>query len=200
MIAAVRGVLDGKTLDSALVNIGGVTLKVLAPLSVLAKLNVGETISLSTYLLVREDAMALYGFATPEDRDMFEQLLSVGGVGPRIGLALLSGLTSGQLYEAVLAEDVTRLTMAPGVGKKLAARLVLELRPRFEKLSPTGTGIGGMSGVVAPGNVRAQVIEALTGLGYSTQQAAAAVRTLPEDAGGNIEDLIMRALRSLASE
>ena len=131
---------------------------------------------------------------------MFEQLLSVGGVGPRIGLALLSGLTSGQLYEAVLAEDVNRLTMAPGVGKKLAARLVLELRPKFEKLSPIGTGIGGVSGVVRPGNVRAQVIEALTSLGYSTQQAAAAVRTLPEDAGGNIEDLIMRALRSLASE
>lgn len=200
MIAAVRGVLDGKTLDSALVNVGGVTLKVLAPLSVLAKLNVGETVSLATYLLVREDAMALYGFATPEDRDMFEQLLSVGGVGPRIGLALLSGLTSGQLYEAVLAEDVNRLTMAPGVGKKLAARLVLELRAKFEKLSPIGTSIGGVSGVVSPGNVRAQVIEALTGLGYSTQQAAAAVRTLPEDAGGNIEDLIMRALRSLASE
>jgi Holliday junction DNA helicase RuvA len=144
--------------------------------------------------------MALYGFATPEDRDMFEQLLSVGGVGPRVGLALLSALNASQLYEAVLAEDVTRLTMAPGVGKKLAARLVLELRPRFEKLSPVGAGIGGVSGVVAPGNVRAQVIEALTGLGYSTQQAAAAVRTLPEDAGGNIEDLIMRALRSLASE
>lgn len=200
MIAAVRGTLDGKTLDSALVNVGGVTLKVLAPLSVLAKLNTGETVSLATYLLVREDAMALYGFSTPEDRDMFEQLLSVGGVGPRIGLALLSGLTSAQLYEAVLAEDITRLTMAPGVGRKLAARLVLELRPRFEKLSPVGTGIGGVGGIVSPGNVRAQVIEALTGLGYSTQQAASAVRALPEDAGGNIEDLIMRALRSLASE
>lgn len=200
MIAAVRGTLEGKTLDSALVNVGGVTLKVLAPLSALAKLNPGETVSLATYLLVREDAMALYGFSTPEDRDMFEQLLSVGGVGPRIGLALLSGLTSGQLYEAVLAEDINRLTMAPGVGRKLAARLVLELRPRFEKLSPMGTGIGGAGGVVSPGNVRAQVIDALTGLGYSTQQAAAAVRSLPEDASGNIEDLIMRALRSLASE
>lgn len=200
MIAAVRGALDGKTLDSALVNVGGVTLRVYAPLTTLAKLNVGETVSLATFLLVREDVMALYGFASPEDRDMFEQLLSVGGVGPRVGLALLSALNASQLYEAVLAEDVTRLTMAPGVGKKLAARLVLELRPRFEKLSPVGAGVGGVSGVVAPGNVRAQVIEALTGLGYSTQQAAAAVRTLPEDDGGNIEDLIMRALRSLASE
>lgn len=200
MIAAVRGALDGKTLDSALVNVGGVTLRVFAPLTTLAKLSVGETVSLATFLLVREDVMALYGFATPEDRDVFEQLLSVGGVGPRVGLALLSALNASQLYEAVLAEDVTRLTMAPGVGKKLAARLVLELRPRFEKLSPVGAGIGGVTGVVTPGNVRAQVIEALTGLGYSTQQAAAAVRTLPEDAGGNIEDLIMRALRSLASE
>ncbi|MGH2485080.1 MAG: Holliday junction branch migration protein RuvA [Ktedonobacterales bacterium] len=201
MIAAVRGALDGKTLDSALVNVGGVTLRVYAPLTTLAKLNVGEMVSLATFLLVREDVMALYGFATPEDRDMFEQLLSVGGVGPRVGLAMLSALNSSQLYEAVLAEDVTRLTMAPGVGTKLAARLVLELRPRFEKLSPVGgAGIGGMRGIVTPGNVRAQVIEALTGLGYSTQQAAAAVRTLPEDASGNIEDLIMRALRYLASE
>ncbi len=195
MIAAVRGTLEGKTLDSAHIMVGGVTLRVLVPLTTLSKLTVGETVALQTYLLVREDALALYGFATAEDRDMFEQLLSVGGVGPRIGLALLSGLSAQQLHEAVLMEDIARLTQAPGVGKKLAQRLVLELRPRFEKMVVGGVSI--TPGTV-PGNVRAQVIEALTGLGYTPAQAATAVRSLPEDASGNIEDLIMQALRSLA--
>lgn len=199
MIAAVRGTLEGKTLDSALIAVGGVTLRVLAPLTTLSRLNVGETIHLHTYLLVREEVLALYGFATTEDRDMFEQLLTVGGVGPRIGVALLSGLNAQALYEAVLGEDIARLTMAPGVGKKLAQRLVLELRPRFEKMSPTG-GIAAILSSAPSGNVRAQVIEALTGLGYSTVQATAAVRALPESASGNIEDLIMLALRNLAPE
>lgn len=198
MIAAVRGQLEGKTLDSAFVTVGGVTLRVFAPLGTLAKLDVGAAVHLHTYLLVREDVLALYGFATSEDRDIFEQLLTVGGVGPRIGLALLSGLTAQQLYEAVLTEDVTRLTQAPGVGRKLAARLVLELRPRFEKLAPLSGGP--IAAPTSPGNLRAQVIEALTGLGYTPAQAAAAVRTLPEDATGSLEDLLMRALRNLAAE
>jgi Holliday junction DNA helicase RuvA len=198
MIAAVRGTLEGKTLDSALIALGGVTLRVLAPLTTLSRLTVGEPVALQTYLLVREDLLALFGFATAEDRDMFEQLLSVGGVGPRIGLALLSGLNAQALYEAVLNEDLDRLTMAPGVGKKLAQRLCLELRPRFEKMSPLRGSVAVVSG--GPSNVRAQVIEALTGLGYTTVQATAAVRTLPESADGNLEDLIMLALRNLAPE
>ena len=198
MIAAVRGTLEGKTLDSALIALGGVTLRVLAPLTTLSRLTVGEPVALQTYLLVREDLLALFGFATAEDRDMFEQLLSVGGVGPRIGLALLSGLNAQALYEAVLNEDLDRLTMAPGVGKKLAQRLCLELRPRFEKMSPLRGSVAVVSG--GPSNVRAQVIEALTGLGYTTVQATAAVRTLPDSADGNLEDLIMLALRNLAPE
>jgi Holliday junction DNA helicase RuvA len=198
LIAAVRGTLEGKTLDSALIAVGGVTLRVLAPLTTLSRLTVGEPVALQTYLLVREDLLALFGFATAEDRDMFEQLLSVGGVGPRIGLALLSGLNAQALYEAVLNEDLDRLTMAPGVGKKLAQRLCLELRPRFEKMSPLRGSVAVVSG--GPSNVRAQVIEALTGLGYTTVQATAAVRTLPDSADGNLEDLIMLALRNLAPE
>lgn len=197
MIAGVRGTLEGKTLDSALVAVGGVTLRVYAPLTTLSQLNVGESVSLHTYLLVREDALTLYGFATPEDREMFAQVLSVGGVGPRIGLALLSGLGAQGLYEAVLGEDIARLTMAPGVGPKLARRLALELRPKFEKMAPM-SGAGAV--VPTPGNIRAQVIDALTALGYTPAQAAAAVRSLPEGATGPIEDLIMRALRSMANE
>ena len=196
MIAAVRGILAGKTLDSALVIVGGVTLRIFAPLSVLSHLNEGEVVMLHTWLLVREDALALYGFESTDDRDLFEQLLGVGGVGPSIGLALLSNMSAQTFREAVLAEDVTRLTAAPRVGRKLASRLVLELKPRFEK-----AGFGGAPILAGGGaNVRAQVLEALTGLGYPAGDAAAAVRTLPEDASGNLEDLILQALRSLARE
>jgi len=198
MIAAVRGMLEGKTLDGALVTVGGVTLRVLAPLTTLARLNVGEPVHLHTHLFVREDALSLYGFATPEDRDMFEVLLSVGGVGPRIGLALLSGLSAAGLRDAVLTEDVTRLSTAPGVGKKLAARLVLELRPRFEKLMPFGPASPGAP--AASASLRGQVVEALTGLGYTPQQSAMAARGLSESSGASLEDLIMQALRNLASE
>jgi Holliday junction DNA helicase RuvA len=198
MIAAVRGTLEGKTIDSALVSVGGITLRILSPLSTLSKLTVGETVHLQTLLYVREDALTLFGFATAEDRETFEQLLAVGGVGPRIGLALLSALSSAGLREAVLNEDVVRLTMAPGVGKKLAARLILELRPRFERL---GLGIGTSAGGTAAagsGNVRGQVAEALTGLGYTPAEAAAAVRNLPVDSDESLEDLIFRALRLMA--
>lgn len=202
MIAAVRGVLEGKTIDSALVTVGGITLRILSPLSTLNQLTVGQTVHLQTLFYVREDVISLFGFATAEDRETFEQLLAVGGVGPRIGLALLSALSSTGLRQAVLDDDVVRLTMAPGVGKKLAARLVLELRPRFERLGlvGVGAGTGGTGGAPGGGNVRAQVADALTGLGYTPAQAASAVRNLPTDTGDSLEDLIMRALRLMASE
>jgi Holliday junction DNA helicase RuvA len=199
MIAAIRGTLEGKTLDSALVAVGGVTLRVLTPLSTLARLNVGEAVHLHTHLFVREDALSLFGFASVGDRDMFEQLLGVGGVGPRIGLAMLSAMSAEGIREAVVTEDLTRLSLTPGVGKKLAGRLVLELRPRFEKLSPFPAS--GAAGVPAsPGSPRGQAIEALMGLGYPVAQATAAVRAVPDAAVGTLEDLIMQALRNLSSE
>jgi holliday junction DNA helicase RuvA len=200
MIAAVRGLLEGKTIDSALVTVGGITLRVLAPLTTLNQLTVGQMVHLQTLLYVREDVISLFGFASVEDRETFEQLLAVAGVGPRIGLALLSALSSDGLRQAVLDDDVIRLTMAPGVGKKLAARLILELRPRFERLGLVGAGSGGTSSAPGAGNVRAQVADALTGLGYTPAQAAGAVRNLPTDTNESLEDLIMRALRLMATE
>ena len=197
MIAAVRGTVEGKTLDSIFVAVGGVTLRVLAPITTVGRLETGQPAHLYTSLLVREDALTLYGFTSADERDTFEQLLGVGGVGPQMGLALIGALGAPGLREAVLTEDVDRLTTAPRVGKKLAARMVLELRPRFEKLGltvPEGVGAGPAS------NARAQVVEALTGLGYTPAQAAAAVRSLPADAQGSVEDLIVRALRALGPE
>lgn len=198
MIAGVRGTLVAKSLDSAYLAVGGVTLRIFAPMSVLSTAVVGEPISLQTYLLVREDALALYGFRTAEDRDLFEQLLAVGGVGPRIGVNLLSSMTAQSFREAILGEDVARLTLAPGVGKKLASRLVLELKPKFEKDGYSSVPV--TTAATGGGNVRTQVMDALTSLGYPPAEASAAVRSLPPDASGSIEDLILLALRSLAPE
>ena len=197
MIAAVRGTLAEKSLDSAYVDVGGVTLRVYAPLSTLSGLSVGEAVRLYTYLLVREDILALYGFASVDDRELFEQLLAVGGVGPRIAVALLSAMSANAFREAILNEDVQRLTLAPGVGKKLAARLVLELRPKFEKLAPLGAV--GQPGT-GSGASRAAIVEALTSLGYPPNEAAAAARGVPDNATGSLEELILLALRSLARE
>jgi holliday junction DNA helicase RuvA len=198
MIAGVRGTLEAKSLDSAFVSVGGVTLRVLAPLNVLANLNVGEQVHLHTYLLVRQDVLALYGFASTDDREIFEHMLAVGGVGPRTGLALLSTMSAAAFRQAVLDEDVQRLMLAPGVGRKLAQRIVMEMRSRVEKMAPVGipTAPAGAS----PGASRAAVVEALTNLGYPPAQATAAARSLPEDASGSLEDLILLALRSLARE
>ncbi len=198
MIVAVRGALAGKTLDSALISVGGVTLRVLAPLSALSGLTIGDEVTLHTSFLVREDALTLYGFATTDDRDLFEQMLTVTGVGPRVGLALLSSMSGAAFREAVMREDVTRLTLAPGIGKKLASRIVLELKPRFEK-GPVPE-FATSSASEAPTASRADVVAALTSLGYSPVEAAAAARALPDNAAGSLEDLIFQALRSLAKE
>jgi Holliday junction DNA helicase RuvA len=199
MIVAVRGTLEAKTLDSAFIFVGGVTLRVYAPLNALSALNVGEEAKLHTTFIVREDALTLYGFATPDDRDLFEQMLLVTGVGPRVGLALLSSMSGAAFREAVLREDATRLTLAPGVGKKLASRMVLELKPRFEK-GPIPEFSGAAAGSAGASPSRADVVEALTSLGYAPLEATAAARSLPDDATGSLEDLIFRALRALAKE
>ncbi|HEY7849459.1 MAG TPA: Holliday junction branch migration protein RuvA [Ktedonobacterales bacterium] len=199
MIVAVRGTLAAKTLDSAYIFVGGVTLRVYAPLSALSALNIGETVSLHTTFIVREDALTLYGFTTSDDRDLFEQMLLVTGVGPRAGLGLLSSMSGAAFREAVLREDIIRLTLAPNVGKKLAARIVLELKPRFEKGPlPEFSGTPASAAGAAPS--RADVVEALTTLGYAPTEATAAARALPDDASGSLEDLIFRALRALAKE
>jgi Holliday junction DNA helicase RuvA len=198
MIIAVRGALAGKTLDSALIAVGGVTLRVLTPLSALSALTVGQEVTLHTSFQVREDALTLYGFATADDRDLFEQMLTVTGVGPRVGLGVL-GIMSGVAFrDAVMREDVTRLTLAPNVGKKLASRIVLELKPRFEKGPvPEFATVTSADGPTAS---RADIVAALTSLGYSPVESAAAARALPDNATGSLEDLIFLALRSLAKE
>ncbi len=199
MIAALHGVLEGKTLTAALVRVGGITFLVQAPVTTLSRLGaVGDEVTLHTHLHVREDAIALYGFADVEDLQLFEILQNITGVGPRMGLAILSSMSAGAFRQAVINGDEQRLTLVPGVGKKLAARLILELREKFAKGAPAlvGAGTGGASG-----SARAEVIEALTGLGYSPAAAQAAYNKLPpESAAASLEEQIMLVLRYLAKE
>jgi Holliday junction DNA helicase RuvA len=201
MIAALHGVLEGKTLSAALVRVGGVTFLVQAPLTTLSQLGgAGDEVTLHTHLYVREEVIALYGFATLEDLQLFETLLSVGGVGPRMGLAILSSMSAETFRHAVINGDEQRLTLIPGVGKKLAGRLILELREKLAKGAPAGAGVGA-GAAIAFGSARAEVIEALTGLGYSTAAAQAAYNKLPaESASAGLEEQIMLVLRYLAKE
>lgn len=199
MIAAVRGVLEGKTLTGALVRVGGVTFLVQAPVTTLSQLgDVGNEVTLHTHLYMREDVLALYGFGTLEDLQLFEILLNVTGVGPRMGLAILSSMSAATFRQAVIDGDEQRLTLIPGVGKKLAGRLVLELREKLAKGAPVGAGAGSAG---FAGSARAEVIEALTSLGYSAAAAQAAYNKLPpESASADLETQIMQVLRYLAKE
>ena len=198
MIAALRGVLEGKTLSAALVRVGGVTFLVHTPVTTLGQLGgIGEEVTLHTSLYLRQDEIALYGFAGTEDRQLFETLLGVTGVGPRMGLAILSSMNAEAFRQAVVNGDEQRLTLIPGVGKKLAGRLVLELREKFSKgMAPVAVGVPMPLGVA-----RTEVIEALTGLGYNAATALAAYNKLPpEMSSASLEEQIMAVLRYLAKE
>jgi len=199
MIAALHGKLEGKTLTAALVRVGGITFLVQTPLTTLSQLGgVGADVALHTHLYTREDVIALYGFATQEDLQLFEILLNVSGVGPRMGLAILSSMSAEAFRQAVINGDEQRLTLIPGVGKKLAGRLVLELREKLAKGAPVPAGTGG---IVAYGSARSEVIEALTSLGYSAAAAQAAYSKLPpESSSASLEEQIMQVLRYLAKE
>jgi len=192
MIAGIQGRLEAKTIDSVLISVGGVTLRVFVPVTVLAQLGeVGTEVALQTYLYVREDTLALYGFVADEDRILFEQLLGISGIGPRAALGILSVMSARTFREAIAAEDVAALTRVPGVGKKLAARLVLELRGKLVS-APAGTA-------TLP-HGQAEVVEALTGLGYTPGEAHAAASSLPADNNLPLEQRIMQALRYFVRE
>lgn len=197
MIASIHGTLEARRADQAIVRVGGFSLRIFAPASTLSRLGEpGSEVTLFTHFQVREDGMALFGFSNEAERDAFEQLISISGVGPKVGLALLSTMDSQSLYKAIADEDLQKISLAPGVGKKLAARLVLELKGKLPALA----GIGGPGVSTAAGNLQAEVLEALVGLGYSTAAAQAALRKIPQDRPMTLEEQVTFALRSFARE
>ncbi len=173
MIASLHGTLESIGGDGAIINVNGVGFKVSLPTSTLSTLGAtGTKVHLHTQLVLREDNVALYGFATTEELELFQILLGVSGIGPKLGLAVLSTMSVEKVIMAIATGSVDLLTVVPGIGKKTAQRLVLELKDKIGVIP-----IGAPAALLAKEN--ADVISALTSLGYSVAEASRAVATLP---------------------
>lgn len=198
MIGRIRGRLAEKTPAEVLVMAGGVGYEIQIPLSAFEQLpEIGEELELHTHLAVREDAQVLFGFPGARDKQAFRHLIKVSGVGPRMALALLSGMGAGELVAAVQGGDVSRLSSVPGIGRKTAERMIVELRDRLDDGSvvppPHETGRA------AVGRGR-EAEDALVSLGYKKQQAARLIARIRRDHPGAADtgDMIRLALKSLA--
>lgn len=198
MISYLRGTLIENTIEYTVLEVGGIGYKVLTPATVALSLNqTGSEIKLFTYLHVREDILQLYGFLQKEDLSSFELLLSVSGIGPKGALAILSFLSSERLYSAILNEDIGLLSKVPGIGKKTAQRMVLELKDKVKKLS-TGTEVAGKEVPSLCEEFEDDAIEALIALGYQRNEAVKAVGKAKGLEYKNSQDLIKGALKELA--
>jgi Holliday junction DNA helicase RuvA len=191
MIASIHGRLEAHGADWVVVDVGGVSLRVFVPATSIARLPpLGEPVRFVTHLYLREDAIALYGFLSSDDLSLFEQLIGVTGVGPKVALTMLSSATSTSVRQAIASENVDNLIKIPGIGRKLASRLILELRGKLT--APEG-------GVAVPNATPdSDVVDALLGLGYSLADAQTALRSLPSDRALELEERIRLALQSFA--
>ena len=190
MIGRIQGILVEKNFPQVIVSCNGVGYEIDVPMSTFYPLpRTGEEVTLLTHLVVREDAHLLYGFGTVAERAAFRQLLKISGVGPNVALSVLSGMSVDDLSAAVAAGDAGRLTKIPGIGKKTAERLVLELR---DKLPKTITAVQRADA----GAAGSDVLNALLALGYNEREAAVAVKQIPGDL--QLADAIRHALKHLA--
>lgn len=196
MIASLRGDVLVAGLGRVVLDVGGVGYEVLVPPGAVGAA-VGRPLVLHTHLAVREDAHTLYGFREVGDRDLFRTLLGVAGVGPKVALAALGTLGATRLRRAVVAEDVAALTVVPGIGRKGAQRMVLELREKLSALDADLPATAGTPG--APGDARAEVAEALASLGYAPAEVARTLdRVAHDDEERDAEDLLRAALKTMA--
>jgi Holliday junction DNA helicase RuvA len=198
VIASVRGTVATVGLDRVVVEVGGVGILLHTTPATAAGCRRGHELTLATTLVVREDSLTLFGFGSADERDVFETVQTVSGVGPRLALAMLSVMAPEDLRVALSTADVASLTKIPGIGRKSAERLVLELR---DKVGAVGGGHAGSAAVGAVGGPRRdQVTEALVGLGWSARQAVDAVGAVAPQAGedADVATLLRLALRELA--
>ena len=190
MIAAIEGTLELHGTNWAIIKVGGISLQIYLSTSSLSQMGaIGEKVKLYTHLHWKEDSISLYGFTSQQELDLFKMLITVDGVGPKAGLSMLSNMDAEQLALAIASGNVDILTQLPGIGKKTANRLVLELKSRLEK---EWTGI---STYLTEDS--AEIIAALTNLGYSTAEASRAVTTLPQSPDLTLEEKIKLALQYL---
>ncbi len=195
MIGSLRGRIASKTPPQLTVDVGGLGYELEAPMSTFFHLPaVGEEVRLLTHLVVREDAHVLYGFATEDERRLFRSLIKVSGVGPRIALALLSGISVSAFAQCVLNEDISALTRVPGVGRKTAERLIVEMRDRLAAPEATPG-----APVAAPARAEGEAYGALVALGYRPAEAARLLKAVGPGTHST-EELIRRALQGAARE
>ena len=195
MIAFLEGIVAGKTLTSAFVNVNGVGFEVGMSSSSLGKLpETGQPVSVHTYLQLRDDGMSLYGFLTLEEKALFERLITVSGVGPKVALAALSSYSPSQLADLIAAQDVAAVQRIPGIGKKTASRIILELKGSLDE------GLPGLFGSAAPSENASLsgAREALLSMGFTSAEADLALKGAPEDATESA--LLQYALKKLGSK
>ena len=188
MIASVKGEIIDKDDSSLVVQVGGVGLRVYVPASLTAGYEIGEHAQLFTHLVVREDNLSLYGFDSQDSRSLFQNLITVNGVGPRLALAVLSSLSVDMIYQAVLGEQAQVFAHVPGIGSKTAQKIVLYLHDKLKPLEAAGI----ISGVR---DVNRELMDALVGLGYSVIEAQTAIQALPKDAPEELEERLRMALQ-----
>ena len=195
MIGSLRGRIAAKTPPQLMIDVGGVGYELEAPMSTFFHLPaIGQEVSLLTHLVVREDAHVLYGFATQDERRLFRNLLKVSGFGPKIALALLSGISVEAFAQCILNQDVAALIRVPGIGRKTAERLFVEMRDRVANLH-------GTSGITSAGGAspESEALGALIGLGYKPAEAARLLKVV-EPGTHSTEELIRRALQGAARD
>lgn len=206
MIAHLSGTLLSKQATSVILDVGGVGYEITIPVSTFYELeDAGAAVQLRIYTHVREDALQLYGFKTARERELFMRLISVSGIGPKLGITLLSGMSADEMIASIRTNNLARLTLIPGVGRKTAERLVMELRDKVAALSSPELEeeLGARTAEGAPlpteDSMRSDVLSALLNLGYQRGSAEKAV-TAALDEGGDIsvESILRRSLRKLA--
>lgn len=191
MIGRLSGILLEKNPPQLLVDVQGVGYEVDVPMSTFYNLpHTGERVTLFTHLTIREDAHLLFGFGNAEERAVFRQLIKISGVGARTALSILSGMSIADLSQAVTRQEAGRLVKVPGIGKKTAERLLLELKGKL------GADLGAVGGVAAVPDAQTDILNALIALGYSDKEALQALKTVP--AGATVSDGIKQALKALS--
>ena len=196
MIASLTGVVAAKSPTHVVVDVGGVGYEVAMPASAIAALPpLGQRVTVLTHMNVREDEMSLFGFRTTADKETFRLLISVSGVGPKVALAVLSSMDPATLADAVAREDLTAICEAPGVGKKLAQRLVMELKDKLDVPEFAGSGTGGGGSAAGPAAVEAR--SALVGMGFTSTEAGAAVAGAPD--GATVAEVVTYALKRIGA-
>ncbi|MFC2024750.1 Holliday junction branch migration protein RuvA [Chloroflexota bacterium] len=189
MIASLHGTLESLTSDGAVINVNGLGFQVYMPTSTLSSLGkVGDEVSIHTHFHLREDSATLFGFAAADELRLFQTLLGVSGLGPKLALAMLSAMSSEKLTMAIATASTDLLTVIPGIGKKVANRIILELKDKVAAGWVTAPGVQ-----LAEENT--DVLAALTSMGYSVTEASRAVASLPADSGLSLEDRLKLALQ-----